>query len=198
MPKSFSEWINLLPSFGAILFTAVAVKWLDDFIDGESYTESFRAGAAYSLTAILLAAALEFSLTFALFAACYIIGMFNSLKMRLPSGLPSWAESVIALILAIIFSGFKQVCWALLIIISVQLIDDIMDYKLDQSQNRSNAVLYFGLERSWILFLFCFYLSLKFQPLLSVIVLAAALITGNVLFSKAGGGRSLNATTRCD
>ena len=43
-------------------------KWLDDFIDGESYTESFRAGAAYSLTAILLAAASNFPLTFALFA----------------------------------------------------------------------------------------------------------------------------------
>lgn len=198
MPSSFSEWIGFVPDLISIALTAVAVKWLDDFIDDEPYIESFRAGPAYGMLAVLLAAALDFPLTFTLFAACYIVGMFNSLTLKLPSGLPSWAEALLIFGASALLSGLWTALWAVTVIISVQILDDMLDLGDDRNHNRTNTAAQLGIERTGLIFLFCFYLSLVIEPLLSTAVLAVALFVSNVLFTKLAGGVNINASFNSD
>ncbi|HHX02245.1 MAG TPA: hypothetical protein GX739_06200 [Firmicutes bacterium] len=188
MPGSFSELIVLMPSIGATVLTAIAVKWLDDCIDEKHPTNSVRSGAAYSLLAILVAAILDLPLTIALFSACYVIGMFTSMTQKLPSGLPGWLESMLILIFAAVYCGLAATFWSVLVIYSVQLLDDLLDYRLDEQQNRSNVVNDLGVERTIILFSFCFYISVAIEPFLSVLVLSSALIVANTLFGRQKGG----------
>lgn len=158
------------------------IKFLDDYIDQEFDEISLllqmfgKAGMAYALIGLLIAAKLNFSLTFVLFSASYVIGMFDSLSMKLPSGLPSWLEGVLAIIVSVIFTGFSLTFWALATMGAIQLIDDILDYKEDYQNHVTTSVTSLGLERSAILFLITLYLSLMLYPVLSVSVFVIALV----------------------
>ncbi|MDI9420586.1 MAG: hypothetical protein GX228_00695 [Firmicutes bacterium] len=189
MPNSFSEWIQIMPSVGAVILTAVAVKWLDDCIDEDNLTNSMRGGAAYSLTAILVASVLDLPLTIALFSACFMIGMFSSMTIKLPSGLPGWLESSLLFMFASVYSGLRTAIWAVLVIYSVQILDDLLDYNADHQRCIFNLARAIGIEQSMILFLFCFYLSVAIEPMLSVLVLSSALFVANVLFDQKIGGK---------
>ncbi len=190
MPGSLSEWAALMPSIGAVILTAVAVKWLDTWIDEEDSAVSARGGAAYSMLALLMASSLDLPLTIALFSACYAVGMLSDMRFILPSGLPGWLETVIALAFASVKSGLLTAFWAVLVIYSVQLIDDLLDYGVDRQMGITNLVSKLGPERSLILFVFCFYICVMVKPLLSVIVFAAALTVGNALFGQVEEGKA--------
>lgn len=194
MPSSFSELTALIPSIGAVILTAAAVKWLDAWIDAEYPAASIRGGAAYSLLAIMLAAILDARLTAALFTACYIVGMFLNMRLILPSGMPGWLESLLVFTFAGVYCGFVTAFWAVLVIFSVQLIDDLLDYQFDQQQGRCNIVREQGVERTMILFAFCFYISVLIEPFLSVLVFASALIVANAVF-RPQKGEELHART---
>ncbi len=186
MPSSYCEWIVLLPSFGAILLTALVIKCLDDYLDQDSnnplLTALGRGDVVYFVLGILIAAALDFSLVFSLFSASYIVGMFFDMKTKLPSGLPGWVESIIVITLSIIFTGLTSTLWAVMIIFSIQLLDDLLDYQKDMLNRQTNYAIMLGIERTIILFLLSMYISLALQPLLSVVLLCTALVVSEAMF----------------
>lgn len=177
MPNNLHEWLQVFPSFLALVFTGIVVKQLDDYIDLDSTftTTPSEGGIVYALVFILLAAVFDVSLTFALFSACYIVGMFPDMTRILPSKMPGWAESLILFGIVILFCGLELACWALMIIFAIQILDDLLDYYEDMINNQHNFFISIGIERSIILFILCLYLSLLLQPLLSVLVLLISL-----------------------
>lgn len=185
---------------GAIFLSGLVIKFLDDYIDHERdsnpnlYQYLGKAGLAYALIALLLAAKLNFNLTLVLFTASYGVGMFDSLDQKLPSGLPSWLEAVILIIMAIFLAGFPMTIWAILIIITIQLFDDLLDYKQDYDDQTITLVTRLGKERCLILLLLTGYLSFVFSLFLSLVTLIAALIISQVICKKLLR-RNVNAVT---
>lgn len=179
MSNSISNLILLLPTLVAILLTSIIVKWLDDAIDEESGNKGIQNYAAYALAGILLAAALDLEITFVLFMACYSVGMFGSGKTMLPSGLPNWLESGIALTIVVVVAGFTTAIWAVAIIVAIQAFDDILDYNYDSQHNQPNWIFQLGIERTLIIFFFSFYLSWLINSWLSFFALGSALVVGN-------------------
>ncbi len=190
MPSSYCEWLALIPSFGAILLTGLVIKCLDDYLDQDSnnplLTSLGRGGIVYFILGILIAAALDFSLVFILFSASYIVGMFLDMTIKLPSGLPSWLESIIVAIVSIISAGLINTFWAIMIMFSIQLLDDLLDYQNDLINQQTNYAIILGIERTVILFLLSMYISLALQPLLSVVLLCTALFISEALCKNLG------------
>ncbi len=185
---SFDPIANLA-SITAIFLTGLVVKTMDDFLDEENPLESGvfaylgRSSYVYGLFTLLIASALDFSVTFSLFSACYILGMFTSSTMKLPSGLTGWVESLIVLFTCIYITGFLVTLWSLLIIISIQLLDDWMDYHTDLLHHATNYVRLLGREPAILLFFLTLYSSVLLQPFLSVTVFCAALIISEGVFT---------------
>jgi len=177
------DFLELTPTLGAIALTAIVSKWLDAYLDDELTQTQKQNGLAYCLMALLIAGILDFPVTVALFFACYIVGMFTNMQMILPSGMPGWLESVIVAVLSVVFCGVKTTVWSLFVIIAIQLLDDVLDVREDQQHRHANIAFFLGVERTFLLFLIPFYISMMINPLLSVAALALALLVANVLFS---------------
>lgn len=146
MSPAPSELLPTLLSAPAVLLVGIAVKLMDDLIDGEaSWRDITLVGqAVYALAALALALALEPRVGFALFAGAYALGMVTELGLRNAAGLPHWLEAVIAVGLAALLSGPQLALQALLSLTAVQLLDDLIDYRTDASLPRRSLAHRFG------------------------------------------------------
>ena len=148
-----SPLVNGVATGLAVFLTALAVKALDDLLDeperdaGEAGRTVGRGGpwlAAYIAAALVLAAGLAPGASVSLFLMAYAVGMLPSLSEKLPSGLPSWAESVAALAIAVLLDGPLETLGSLLVIAGAQAFDDYRDAGEDRAAGRASLAAALG------------------------------------------------------
>lgn len=130
---------SLLGGLRAVLavgLVGAAVKAMDDALDADEDREagrpnwSRRLGAAltpYALAGLAAACALDPAPALALFFAAYALGMGARPGARMPSGLPAWAESLLALAAAGAVAGPRTAAFAVALTAGLQWLDDWVD-----------------------------------------------------------------------
>ncbi|MCK8825021.1 hypothetical protein MWH30_08115 [Fuchsiella alkaliacetigena] len=123
--------------------------YLDRYLDKTSGKRTLafelkQATLPYALLSFSLAVALDYSSALSLFWASYILGMGYDYQKVLPTGLKSYQESLILLLLGAYLLSFLEVISALGIILTIQLLDDLIDLKEDQLNYRNNFVYLLG------------------------------------------------------
>ncbi len=173
--------------FLAVLLVGLAIKLMDDSLDIEEdqafgkvnlVAAVFGPGAtAYALVCLALAATLKADLVLPLFLASYLLGMGWNLRERLPSGLPTWGEGVVCLLVMYWFWGMHMTLFALASVGAVELLDDYLDSCRLQGAGCSAGRLTHSLGQMETLMLAVVLLlgSFLLQPTNSVIVLVTTL-----------------------
>lgn len=145
-----------------MILIGMAIKWLDDHLDSEfdicrgERTLAVRIGRAcfaYGVLVAVVAVALNQSLAVSLFLSSYAVGMMTDLSERLPSRLPAFVETILAVGLAILLCGWRIELWALCFVAWVDWLDDIVDYHRDGAGSSRNLAHRIGLPETTILVL---------------------------------------------
>lgn len=143
-----SELAGGLATGLSVFLVGLAVKAVDDLLDEP---EGFARGAGswvalspYVALALVVAAGLAPAAAVSLFLAAYAIGMAPSPFAGQPSGLPSWGESVICVGLGALFAGPIEALGSVLLVASVQALDDFADLAIDRASGRANIALAVG------------------------------------------------------
>lgn len=155
----------------AVLIIGVAVKLLDDVVDGEERTifGLAPAGAAvYAALAAAVSVALAPTVALPLFAAAYALGMMHEPDELLPSGMPAWLESAVTLAAAAAIAGAARTAQGLLVIAALQALDDLIDYGLDAATPRRNWAHRIGRVETALIGLICLTLATVFGAALPI------------------------------
>jgi hypothetical protein len=138
----------------AVFLAALGVKALDDLVD-EPERMAWETGAprivAYAVLFLVVAAGVAPAVVVSLFLCAYALGMAPTPWERLPSGLPSWLESVGAVGLAALLTGPVETAGSLLLLAGVQVFDDYLDLDLDRAEGRPNIAAALGRQFSAVL-----------------------------------------------
>lgn len=165
----FGEISSLVLNALAIFLVGICIKVMDDYMDIEldalldKKTLAAKLGPGtlpYLLLLFALAVSINQNLTLALFMASYAVGMYQDLFRPLPSGLKGWQESVVVFSLGIVIVGWVTIVWAFAIMAAVQLLDDLIDYRLDLKTGVVKAVQRLGFAETALLVLILTLLSL--------------------------------------
>lgn len=144
----------------AVIFCSAAVKLVDDYLDRDidinagrnNWAESIGNGSmVYAMLLLVIAAGINASVSMPLFLASYIVGMFNDLKSIFPSRLNGFQESLLIMLLGILFFGWNLMFFAVLFILSLQLIDDCLDAHTDRITGQRNFAHHLGVIECVIL-----------------------------------------------
>ncbi|MGE5561268.1 MAG: hypothetical protein ACM3XN_09535 [Chloroflexota bacterium] len=149
----------------AVLATGLAIKLMDDIFDGEETTVAglSTAGATiYAMVALAIGVALAPAVGLPLFAAAYAVGMAGDPQETLPSGMPAWVESALALAVAAAISGIAAMAHALLVVAAVQLVDDVLDFQADSAIPERNLAHRFGRGEAALAAIICAVLATAF------------------------------------
>ncbi|MFW5991758.1 MAG: hypothetical protein ACOCQN_01030 [Halanaerobiaceae bacterium] len=167
--------------FTGILLTGIVIKLMDDFLDynidewnSTVYLE--RAVLPYSLVLFFIALFFNFEESVGLFAASYCLGMNTNKKTRLPSGLLAWQEGLLIIIISICITDLYNVIYSLILILTIQLIDDLIDYQTDRYKNQGNYVLKFGRINIILVIIILVLISLCYFTIKFITVFTAVLI----------------------
>ncbi|MCL6580865.1 MAG: hypothetical protein K6U08_04515 [Firmicutes bacterium] len=180
---SLAAFIHSAATGAAVYLTGLALRFLDDLVDEPPPPD--RTGAACGVcaaVALVLAAGISPATAVSLFLAAYAVGMAASPRERMPSGLPAWAESLVALVLAGLLAGAAQTVSALLIALAVQAVDDRVDLADDTREGRPNLAAAAGPRVAVALAAVLALAALVLAPQLTVAaaVTAAPFVTGGV------------------
>jgi len=167
----------------SVFLTALAVKTLDDLLDEPEETAlsvGAAKAAAYSALLLALGAGIAPARAVSLFLAAYAAGMLPAAAERLPTGVPSWAESAAAALLAAVLTGPLEAAGSLLVMMAVQAADDVCDAERDRAQGRPNLTRAAGRAGAVALAAVSCVLALVLAPEKTLAVLAVALpvVTG--------------------
>ncbi|SIS98013.1 MULTISPECIES: hypothetical protein [Alicyclobacillus] len=150
----YGSWLDLVRLLGALLMAGLAVKWMDDVLDVDydlcqgQRTLAARFGRAalpYAMAVMACAVALAEAPAIAAFLGAYAVGMFARPFERLPSQLPAWAETILALALCAAIVGWRGALWGASFMLAVDWLDDLVDRFRDLETGQWNAVIRFGL-----------------------------------------------------
>lgn len=189
--------------FFGIFLMALVIKMMDDYIDKEidelkgQWNLSLvlnKAILPYSLVLIIFSLYCNFTEAFSIFAASYFLGMSSELKESLPSGLKAWMEGVLLLLVATYMSSVHEILAALLIVSSIQLIDDFLDLKKDAYVDSRNIVNKLGKFNSALITIVLILLSLNYYLVKSLYYYTALLFLYILLYlgEKKHGDKSVN------
>lgn len=131
----------------AVFLVAVAVRLLDDYLDEAQPVPGSASGAAravYAAACVAAAAGLAPGPSVCLFLGAYAVGMTSVPLERLPTRLPGWAESLVALALAAITGGPALAGGAASAMGAVQAFDDFWDTPRDRAAAKSTLALAIG------------------------------------------------------
>lgn len=174
-----------------MLVIGIAVKLLDDCVDGEQRTlfGLAPAGAAvYAVLAAVVGTALAPPVALPLFAAAYAMGMMQEPGERLPSGLPAWLEAAFVLAAAAAVAGAVRTAQALLVIATLQALDDLIDFQRDAATPRRNWAHRIGCVETALIGLICLTLATAFGIALPVCAGAAyGLLNAAARWERGGG-----------
>jgi 1,4-dihydroxy-2-naphthoate octaprenyltransferase len=154
----------------SILLCGISIKMLDDYID-----EKKDFYVPYMMALLCISSAL-WKGCITLFLSSYIAGMFHDENLKLASSLKAYQEQVIVFIISTIAGGIKLSIWAVFIICTIQLIDDLMDMKKDRYEGKKNWAVKFGRVEAASASIIFFLLSLSLYRLKTVMCIFAALI----------------------
>ncbi|MDI9259174.1 hypothetical protein [Alicyclobacillus sendaiensis] len=192
----YGSWLDLLRLFGALLLAGLAVKWMDDVLDVDydlcqgQRTLAARFGRAalpYAMVVMACAVALAQSPAIAAFLGAYAVGMFARPFERLPSQLPAWAESLVALGLCSIIVGWRGALWAASFMLAVDWLDDLVDRFRDAATGQWNAVIRFGLVEALLVILGALAVAIFSEviwSLVGLVALAAVTVVSETTTSK--------------
>ncbi len=144
--------MEILNDFSVIFLTGLVIKLMDDYLDQEIDRLNGRKTLAlklerailpYALILMTFSSLIDPNLTVALFWASYIIGMGID-RDRLPTGLKAYQEVILMLAFGFIALDKEEFLFALSIIFFIQLVDDYIDYYLEEYINRDNFINYLG------------------------------------------------------
>ncbi|WP_054971496.1 hypothetical protein [Alicyclobacillus ferrooxydans] len=178
------EWVLQL---AAMIFIGSAIKLLDDHLDSEydicrgERTLAVRLGRsvlAYGLVTALLAVTFDKSLAIALFFSSYAVGMFMEPKEKMPTRVPAFVESLAAIGLSFLITGWREGLFALAFVATVDWLDDIVDYARDEQTGQRNLARRVGLVEATLLILLAFVISVLLAPVTTILgFLAFAVVT---------------------
>ncbi|WP_062305342.1 hypothetical protein [Alicyclobacillus sendaiensis] len=192
----YGSWLDLVRLFGALLLAGLAVKWMDDVLDVDydlcqgQRTLAARFGRAalpYAMVVMACAVALAQSPAIAAFLGAYAVGMFARPFERLPSQLPAWAESLVALCLCSIIVGWRGALWAASFMLAVDWLDDLVDRFRDAATGQWNAVIRFGLVEALLVILGALAVAIFSEviwSLVGLVALAAVTVVSEMTTSK--------------
>ena len=144
----------------SVFFCAVAIKLSDEYLDRaideltghKNWAHKLGNGTMlYAMLMLIIAAGLNATVSLPLFLSSYIIGMFHDLKQTFPSRLTGLQESCVVLLIGIAIFTWQMMLFALLYIFAIQLIDDCIDYKLDDMAGYRNFAHKLGVVESLLL-----------------------------------------------
>lgn len=160
----------------SVLAIGIAVKLLDDCVDGEGRTLFGLApvgATVYAVLAAVLGTALALPVATPLFAAAYATGMLHAPSERLPSGLPAWLEGALVLAGATAVAGIARTAQALLVIAALQAADDLIDFQRDAAAPGRNWAYRVGRVETALIGLICLTLATAFGIAVPLCAVAA-------------------------
>ncbi|MBL0388699.1 hypothetical protein JJB07_19000 [Tumebacillus sp. ITR2] len=178
----YGVWSSLLVEIFGMVLTGLTIKLMDDALDVEfdksvgRHTLSVRLGRAclpYGLLLFGVAMALAPSVALALFLASYAIGMGHDLSEKMPTRLPGWLESILAICLALWLSGPQTTAWAVFVMIMIQLLDDLMDVHHDRRSGQTNWAIRAGVVEATLLLFISALAAILLAPLRTAEVIVA-------------------------
>lgn len=158
----------------SIYLIGFAVKCLDDIIDDEIDFNVIKKIIPYIILISVIAVFINSEMAFSLFLASYCIGMFTEPYIKLPTGIYSYQETILMILLLGYLVGIKTGLWALSIIMVIHLADDLIDYERDKKLSRKNLVITYGkVEIITVLLIFLMIaLMIDYQRAFIVLILA--------------------------
>ncbi|WP_018133352.1 hypothetical protein [Effusibacillus pohliae] len=186
----FGEWYSWSVTLFGIVLTGIAIKCMDDLLDAEydqcvgRLTIAGKLGKAilpYALLLLGIGVFVAKEISLSLFLASYAIGMGYDLLERMPTRLPGWAEGLIAFGLGLLLAGPVMMVWSLLIMVTIQLLDDLVDIYKDTQSGQRNAAKRIGVVETTLLTLICLLAAVLVRPEESVLVLLATPIVHMIL-----------------
>ncbi len=149
----YGEIFSLFKDFLAVFFIGLTIKITDDFIDaevdelqGKTTWSNYlgRAALPYTLIFFTLAVLLNKSLSLPFFLSAYAVGMGKDLNRNYPLMVSGWWESILTIAVSIYFYGWVIALSSLALIMSIQFIDDLLDYSWDRKTGEKNFVCILG------------------------------------------------------
>jgi hypothetical protein len=138
-----------------VFLVGLAIKLLDDLLDEpESLAAPGRpAGwvSPYIVLAFAGAAGFAPATAVSLVLSAYALGMLTSPSLGLPSGLPSWAESLGCVAVGVLLLGPREILGSLLLLAGVQILDDAFDLERDLTADRANIAAALGQGPAYVL-----------------------------------------------
>jgi len=158
----------------SIYLIGFVVKCLDDILDDEIDFNFIKKIIPYIILISVIAVFINSEMAFSLFLASYCIGMFTEPYIKLPTGIYSYQETILMILLLGYLVGIKTGLWALSIIMVIHLADDLIDYKRDKKLSRKNLVITYGkVEIITVLLIFLMIaLMIDYQRAFIVLMLA--------------------------
>lgn len=173
---------DVLLQFVGIGFIGSVIKLMDDYFDEEldylleKKTLAMRLQTStlpYSLLLFTLAVLLIREMAISLFLASYILGMHSELEERQPSGLKGYQESLLLTLLLFLTIHPLEVMTSFSIILTIQIIDDYVDYYTEPFPGRGNLIKRLGKSLSLLLLFFLLLFTLYIDPVKGLMVLLA-------------------------
>lgn len=168
-----------------LLLVGLAIKLMDDFLD----QEKDKASGQYNLYHILGKSILPYSLVIfsfglylnlvegiSFFAASYLLGMAHDYHLRLPSGLIAWQEGLIVFMFSTYLTDLKNSLSALLLILLLQFIDDLIDFKKDSQYFQANLFKKLGFFNSVLIMLALTIVAIIFYPVKLIYFIIAIIL----------------------
>ncbi|MDB5083668.1 MAG: hypothetical protein JWN30_554 [Bacilli bacterium] len=165
-----------------ILLIGITIKLMDDWLDQEfdecvgKKTVARKLGKSalpYSLLLAVLSAVVNPPLAISLFLASYSVGMAFQFTDRMPTGLPGYGEAAISFVVGCCLIGVPLMGWGIVMMLTVQLLDDILDSKLDKQSGQQNFVVKVGIVEGSLLFFLLFVSSILLNAFETCLVLIA-------------------------
>ncbi|BCJ85721.1 hypothetical protein [Effusibacillus dendaii] len=178
----YGDWSEWTIELVGIVLTGIAIKFMDDYLDLEydqcigrktAASKLGRAVLPYGLLMLAIGVFIAREVGLVLFLASYAIGMGHDLLEKMPTKLPGWAEGLIALAIGLVLAGPLLTLWGILIIATIQFLDDLMDIYKDMQTGQRNTAVRFGGVETTLLTLICLIFALLLSAEHSILVLVA-------------------------
>lgn len=159
-------------TFFSIFLAAIAIKLIDDSLDKDGFlndiiSKNMGTGIVpYSILIFSFACILNNILPISLFLSSYIIGMFSDFNRKLTFKLKGYQESLIIGIIGIIIFGYGIMLVSFLIILVIQILDDLIDYKTDKKKCKYNLACKYGRIEVLVIALILILVIIVLNPLI--------------------------------
>ncbi|NLS44305.1 MAG: hypothetical protein GX969_00975 [Firmicutes bacterium] len=137
----------------AVMLAGMTIKLLDDFLDhtidsiseNPSLIDVLGPGSVvYTLVFGVIACSINLKLAAPLMLSAYAVGMLKDPSDMLPLGFSAWVESMIIVVITWNIFGWRTTLASILIMTTVEFVDDIIDYSRDSAVHSGNFVYSIG------------------------------------------------------